>query len=373
MRMLLLLLAVAAFSVSATTPKNLILVTIDGVRWQEVFNGADAALLDSDFSKHKETLKAAYWRDSAEARRQALMPFFWETLASQGSYMGDRNQGSKMRVANPWYFSYPGYSEMVTGVVDEQIDSNDKLPNPQRSFLEYLKAQPGYQATPAVFASWDVFPAIFNRERSGLYINAGFETAEEKPVPALIQFLGQLQAQIPSPWESVRLDAFTYHYAKDYLLRQKPRVMMLALGEPDDFAHDGNYDEYLHGIHRADRLIADLWATLQSTPGYKDNTVMMVTTDHGRGQTVADWQHHSSRQALAEKSPDALVHFPEGIVGSEQIWLAAIGPGIKAQGLLRPEKEPTQAQIAATALTLLGEDPNQFNPKAATPIKELMP
>jgi len=184
------------------------------------------------------------------------------------------------------------------------------------------------------------------------------------------KLLNQLQKEIPSPWHNVRLDSFTYRYAKDYLLTVKPKVMSISLGETDDFAHDGHYDSYLSSAHQTDKFIADLWQTLQSTPGYKNNTVLMITTDHGRGSNSDDWQHHASKQAVQSYMKD-LSEFPNGIVGSENIWFAAMGPGVNARGEIKTQLEVKQNQIAATALTLLNEDPKAFNPKAGSAIKEV--
>ena len=100
-------------------------------------------------------------------------------------------------------------------------------------------------------------------------------------------------------------------------------------------------------------------------------TTLIITTDHGRGSHADDWQHHSSKRALA-RSEQGKQRFPNGIVGSEHIWLAAIGPDIKATGLIKPNNELKQAQVAATVLSILGVNSQQVNPKMAAPIKEIL-
>lgn len=373
--------------------RNLVIVTIDGLRWQEVFRGADPKLINhKDFVKNATALNASFWHDDQKQRRQALMPFFWQTIAKQGAMIGNRDKGSKMSVANAWYFSYPGYSEIFTGIVDNRINSNQKIPNPQVSILEWLNPKAKYQGKLAAFGSWDVFPAIFNVERSKLYVNAGFNSATPYPttednladasgkhvarqipkqLSSEITLLNQLQKEIPSPWHNVRLDAFTYRFAKDYLLKVKPKVLAISLGETDDFAHDGHYDQYLYAAKRTDNFIADLWHTIQSTPDYQNNTNLLIITDHGRGDTPADWQHHASKASL-KGYMKGLNHFPEGIVGSEHIWFAALGPDIPKVGLIQADKEFKQQQFSATALTLLGEDYQAFNANAAAPIYEVI-
>ncbi|MEW6991928.1 alkaline phosphatase family protein [Colwelliaceae bacterium 6441] len=351
--------------------KNLILVTIDGLRWQELFSGADENLLNNTkFVREGFHTKEHFWHDDVAKRRQLLMPFFWQTIAKEGMVIGNRNIGSNMSIANPWHFSSPGYSEIFTGVVDRSINSNEKILNPQVSFIEWLNHKAAYKNSLAAFGSWDVFPYILNQQRSKLHINAGSDFAQDYPLSQEAKLLNDLQQEIPSPWHNVRLDSFTYRYAKDYLLAVKPKVMIIALGETDDFAHDGHYDSYLKSAHQTDKFLADLWQTLQSSSDYKDNTVLMITTDHGRGSESIDWQHHASKLAV-ESYMKNLNSFPQGIIGSEHIWFAAMGPGVNARGEVKTSQEVKQKQIAATALTLLGENPKAFNPNAGAIIREV--
>lgn len=339
---------------------NLVIITIDGLRWQEVFEGADANLINNEkFVKNVEGLTNKYWNDDVDQRKKLLMPFLWNTINRHGVIVGDRSKQSKMSVSNIWYFSYPGYNEIFTGIADPEIDSNHKKLNANVSFLEWLNNQPDFNNKVAAFASWDVFPYIFNIQRSHFYLNAGFATAKGKYLDKKTKFLNELQSEIPSPWHNVRLDAFTYEYAFDYLTKFKPRVLAISFGETDDFAHDGRYDQYLDSAHRTDKFINNIWNKLQNMKQYKNNTVMIITTDHGRGQTVSDWQHHASKKAT-QGYLKALKKFPEGIVGSNQIWMAAIGPGVKSSGLIKTNMEIKQKQIAPTALKLLHENPDLF-------------
>ncbi|MBL4909790.1 MAG: phosphoglyceromutase [Alteromonadaceae bacterium] len=372
----ILLLLLVSNSFAALAAKNLVIVTIDGLRWQEVFHGADLSLIDNKkFVENSVLLKDKYWRASKNERREVLMPFIWKTVAKQGVIIGDRDIGSKMSVANNWYFSYPGYSEIFTGVADNSINSNKKIANKNVSFLEWLNNNNSFKGNVAAFGGWDVFPYIFNTKRSHLYVNAGFmpltETTTGYAISQDMKLLNQLQKEVPSPWHNVRFDSFTYRFAKDYLLNKKPRVLTISLGETDDFAHDGHYDQYIKSTQRSDAFIADLWHTIQNTAGYKDNTVLLITTDHGRGSSAQDWQHHASKLATETYMKD-LNKFKNGIVGSNNIWFAAIGADIKPQGEIVPDKEIKQNQIAATALTLLGEDPKAFNAQAGEPIMEIL-
>ncbi len=138
--------------------KNLILVTMDGLRWQELFHGADSVLISNpNFVENGDKLREQFWAETPEKRRENLMPFFWETIASDGQLYGNHAEGSVILLTNSQWFSYPGYNEILTGYADPEIDSNDKKWNRNVTFLEYLNRRRGFEGRVAAFCSWDVF------------------------------------------------------------------------------------------------------------------------------------------------------------------------------------------------------------------------
>lgn len=355
-------------SVRAQDPAlNLVLVTLDGVRWQEIFAGIDLDLIeDNRYSHNPELLKATYWREDRGERRRLLFPFFWSTIASEGVLIGDRNQGSYMEVTNSWWFSYPGYNEILTGRADPAIDSNDRIWNENVTFLEVLNDMPGFNTRVQAFGSWDVFPYIINSQRARLPVNAGF-TAPPPAATEQIRWLNKVAAVAPRLWTTVRLDFITHGYALEALDNRQPRVIYIAYGETDDFAHDRHYDRYIDAAHRTDRMLKDLWNHLQANPFYRNRTILIITTDHGRGNTPEGWPHHASPAAMAKaERQDA----PDGVPGSDQIWLAAVGPTIHSYGLIQGHWK--QSQVAATALASLGLDPERLMPQAAQVMSQLL-
>lgn len=362
-------LSLVNFSLQAAD--NVVLITIDGLRWQEAFAGIDRQLAEHErFGRQRDRILAEFWADTPRARAIKLMPFLHQVLIPGGSVVGNRFEDSCAAVSNDRYFSYPGYSEILTGVVNPAIDSNAKRPNPEQTFLELLEAEPGFQGSTAAFASWDVFPSIFNVERSGVFVNA-FSPYED-PESELERLITELHQDTPPPWPNVRNDVFTHHYALAYLERVRPRVLYIGYGETDDFAHDGKYDQYLFAARRTDRFIREVWDKLQSLEGYRDNTVLLVTVDHGRGaQPLESWRHHSSKSATASSS--SLSHYEDGIVGSEAVWIAAIGPRVREQGSIETGDDClTSNRIAATLMELLGEDYRDFNSEMGAPLRELI-
>lgn len=354
--------AMPAANSTVAAPK-VVLISIDGLRWQEVFYGADPAILaEPRFLRHADQ------REQLPTQPQQLMPFFHQVIKTKGLLVGDRRQGSLMEVSNPWHFSYPGYNELLSGYPDPAINSNGKIYNPNITVLEWLNQQSAHRGKVAAVGSWDVLPYILNVPRSGLPVNAGFTdfAGPAGETDAEIALLNQLQRQTPSPWSAVRLDVFTQRFALAHLQKYKPHLLYIAYGETDDFAHDGQYDQYLKAAQRTDQFIAQIWQQLQSDPFYRDQTTLIITTDHGRGDQTHTWQHHASGRAMAGymKKLSSLAGGSSGIAGSEQIWLAALGPAIPSRGLVQTTVPWQQSQVASTVAMLLGYDWQAFQYKA---------
>lgn len=343
-------LAPTAFAAPA---ENLLLITYDGLRWQEVFGGLDQTIMSADTDRVGEMLAlgAKYWADTPEERRAKLLPFLWNTIGREGAIYGHAESGSPARVTNEMNFSYPGYNELLTGAPDPAIDSNEKRNNPNENVLEWISRQPGFEGRVAAFASWDVFPYILNVERNGLPLSAGWEGRITSKDPERAALLTQMQAETPHYWDGVRFDVFTHNAAVEYIKEHQPRVIYIAYGETDDWGHDGRYHLYAESAWRTDDYIRRLWEMLQSLPQYKDKTALLIATDHGRGDTPADWTSHGRK-------------LPQ----SDRIWIAALGPGVAPQGIVK-DAPATQAQVAATAAALLGLDYAAAHPKAAPPLK----
>jgi hypothetical protein len=324
---------------------SVVLVTIDGTRWQEIFGGADRELLEGK----KETgeipaTQKAFWRDSALERRRALAPFLWDTVAKEGQLIGNVDASSQILVTNPYRISYPGYHELLCGFASETIDSNSRISNPDVTVLEWLGRRPGFRDSVAAFCSWDLFPSILNRDRCGFPIDIGESTADGS-------LLGRLTGELPPPWHDSVYDAFVFHRALEYLRAKKPRVLYVAFGDTDEWAHAGRYDHYLESIQREDGWLAELWGMLQSMPEYRGQTTLLVTCDHGRGDNPGQWRSHNMK-----------------VTGAGYVWVAALGPGIAPVGEWSDHEPLVQGQIAATVAAAVGEDFAGANPKAAAPL-----
>ncbi len=327
----------------------------DGLRWQEVFNGAEESLMTKENGGVSDVpgLKKTYWRDTPEARRSALMPFVWSVMSKNGQLYGNRNRGSDAFVTNGRNFSYPGYNETLCGFPDPGINSNDKIPNPNVTVLEWLNGKPAYHNKVAAFGAWDVFPFIFNWQRAGFLVNSGYDPLTLAG-NARVDVLNQVRTEGPHVWPDEVFDPILFHTALEYFKEAKPRILYISLGETDEWAHAGNYAQYLDSAHRADAHLKTLWDTVQSMPGYRDQTTLIFTPDHGRGDAPVGWKSHG------EKVP-----------ASKYIWMAFLGPDTPALGERSQIPAVTQNQIAATLAALLGENYQAAVPKAAAPISDV--
>src|SRR5271169_2572783 len=161
---------------SSLHTQNVVIITLDGFRWQEVFTGADPEILcNGRFVKDTALLRNQYGDPDPAMRRALLLPFFWKVIAKDGQLYGNRLWGNDFNVKNFYKVSYPGYNEIFTGNTDPFIVLNLPRANNNINFLEYLNAKNPFQGKVVAFCSWNVFPFILNRERNRLPINSGYE------------------------------------------------------------------------------------------------------------------------------------------------------------------------------------------------------
>lgn len=321
---------------------NLIVITTDGFRWQEVFNGMDVDIANqSKFNKGDSALIFQKYNAVTVAERQKLLlPFFWNKISSEGQLYGNRNKGNKVDVANPHWFSYPGYNEIFTGFPDSAINSNDYMPNPHSNVLGFLNKQKGYEGKVAAFAAWNAYNRILNEKVSGIPVVNGFEGITKIMQDPTSKMLANILKDSFKPFKQDEcLDVFTHYQAMHYLETKKPKVLYISYGETDEWAHAGMYGNYLDAAHQVDAWVKDIWDYVQATPGYKNNTYLLVTSDHGRG-FEDKWTSHGA-----------------DVPGASSIWFALLGPNLNKVNTLGEQTnnhQLYQKQFAATMAKLIG-------------------
>lgn len=332
--------------------KNVILISIDGYRWQEVFRGADSTLLAQKkyHNQSSATLHKKYWAATPEDRRKKLMPFFWGTIAKEGQLYGNRDLGNKVDVKNKYWFSYPGRSETICGYADDAINSNSYPDNPNENVLEFVNKQNGYKGKVATIAGWDAVAKIVNRDRNHMPLINPYEDVEGSHLTEAQKLANETQHYMPLYFgKSIRFDVSTYAIAKSYISANHPKLIYIDFVDPDDFGHAGKYDFYLDAGHSLDAMIKNIWEMIQADPFYRNNTTIMICPDHGRG--VGDrWVNHGS------ETPH-----------SGETWMAIIGPDTPAKGEIKTQGQIYQDQFAQTIAHLLG-----FNFTANHPVSNYL-
>ena len=352
-----LLLSGSAAAQAELKTRNVVLIVCDGLRWQEVFLGPERALMDKKRGGVSDVaaLRKDFWRETPAEGRAALLPFLWSVVAQQGQIFGNQTKGSIARVTNGLKFSYPGYNEMLAGRADPRVDSNDPRPNPNLTVFEWLEKMPEFRGRVAAFATWQVFDAIFNRDRSGVYVFSGWEPQAARATTPKQAMLDELYKTTTRLWSTNAFDSLMHAAVKEYVQLERPRVLFIGYGEVDEWAHSGRYDLMLRSTLQFDKFVAELWEMFQSMPEYRDQTTFIITTDHGRGSGSKKWRDHGRK-----------------IAGAENIWLAVLGPDTPALGERSQVAPITQSQIAATLAALLAQDFRRAVPAAAPPIGEII-
>lgn len=340
-RLAVLGLLATAQLLGAQRTKHVFLIVTDGLRWQDVFTGADSSIIfgQPQFTGDTGSTRRNFWRPTAEARRAAMMPFLWNTIAKEGVIYGNKAAGSSVQVTNGRKVSYPGYNEMLLGRADSHITGNDAGRNPNLTVFDWLNDRPAFAGHVEAFGTWNTFKDIFNVGRAAFPVHAGWDPPYNPPKSGADSAINRLYRTSHREFGDVAWDALMQSTVVRAINDRTPSVLFIGYGETDEWAHAGRYDNVLRSARAVDAFVAELWSLVQSIPEYKGATTFILTTDHGRGSRGRDWREHG-----------------EKINGAEDIWIAMIGPDTPALGAMSNGPRLTQSQIAATVAALLGED-----------------
>ena len=332
-----LLLSFSAYAQHAQSAcQQIIIISTDGFRWQELFNGADSSILyNSKFVSDTAMTSALYWTATSEERRKKLMPFVWNYIEKKGQIWGNRKYGNKVAVSNPYHLSYAGYNEILTGFSDKRIIRNTQHNNTNATVLDFLNATELYKNKVAFFGSWKLFENILNQSQTHFPINCGYQSQQEDTLTVVQQLSNAILSFSENRALPTRADLLTHTLALEYLQKHHPSVMHIAFGETDEYAHAGKYDLYLQQAHQFDVFLSELWSVIQSDTFYKNKTTMFITTDHGRGRK--NWSSHGPF-----------------VPGSQESWLMQIGPNILPLGEMKQDASISASQFAQTIANYLG-------------------
>ena len=304
-----------------------VLVVLDGVRWQEVFGGADRAVA------RQHGVNPGTWPNA-----RALMPNLQRMIEVEGMALGAPGHGPEITTGGTQRISLPSYREIFTGRSDPLCQSNE-CAQPLGRTVAYDVYDVGGPGDVAVIASWSNIARAASADSSRFVLTTGRKVVglgdvlRSDPVTASLLDAGSRASAFPGEGE-YRPDSITERIALRYLATARPRFLFVGLGDCDEYGHRNDYRGYLTALHGADAFLGELEVTLEAMGARGRHTTVLVTADHGRAR---DFRDHG-------------VGHPE----SGRVWLVAGGADVRGRGLVAASRRHTLSDIAPTVRALLG-------------------
>jgi hypothetical protein len=304
--------------------RSVVLVTIDGVRWQEIFGGVDPRLAE-----------AARLPLRAGSTKRDLLPNVHRLFFEEGTVLGDPRLHGGIYASGPHYVSMPGYLEILTGATTPCHD-NDCGVHPATTLLDVVRREASASVDEvAAVTSWEALGPVCAGDVGRAHVSSGRAATDRTPA-----YPGN---------QGYRPDRETSVAAIDHLLSHRPRFLWVSLGDTDEWAHRRDYRGYLDALRHADEFLAELAAHLEDMGEYGAHTTLLVTTDHGRDPGFAN-----------HGGPD-----------SAKVWLLARGASIASRGAIATESDRHLRDIAPTVRALLGV-PQRSCEGCGAPIGEII-
>lgn len=275
-----------AITTFAQSPENVIIVSIDGIRNDEAFE-AESLYLKHIWNDLRPlgTIYTRFWNlgyTVTTAGHTTIFSGVYQCLPNNSGFL------SSVRVKEPclseYYRKFFGFPESTTGCVVGKTGNLEDM---------HYGLDPSY-----------------GEPYKGFMVLGGADTITAPLMDSVL----------------------TYHH---------PHLMLYNLPSVDGQGHTGVESLYTNAIIRADSIVYELYKRIQALPPYSDTfyknkTVLIVTTDHGRHddahggfQAHGDWDH-----------------------GCKHIPFLAIGPGIRQNTVITTYRN--HIDIAPTVGYILG-------------------
>lgn len=308
--------------------EQVVLITLDGVRWQEIFDGVDPALAREAGLAAEEIVKA-----------RGLLPQMHRRFFDEGVVIGAPQKAGGIFASGPNYVSLPGYLEILRGRTSPDCQSNDCPPFRGRTLLDEVRSLPRTtHSDAAAFTSWHELSRAAAGDPGRVVVSTGrvrgsvSELAWLSPRCDLLLERGRLLPPAPGTSE-YRPDHATAELALCYLTSARPKFLWAGFGDTDELAHQKDYGGYLKALRAADSFVGAIFEELGKMGEYGRTTTVIVTTDHGRGPGFPD------------HGPDA---------AASRVFLLAAGGKVPPRGTIATERPHRLADIAPTIRVLLG-------------------
>lgn len=298
----------------------IVLVAIDGVRWQDIYHGPSSK-------------GVAIASSSAE-----LVPHLL-SMEHHGASWGAPG-AAEFYASGPNYVSLPGYMEMLSGTSATACTENDCKRMKRHTLLDdFAATSPEDPTRAAAFSSWPKIEVAASRQGHGVVStgkHGGFRHEVLERLPRCRDALRAGMSEDDEQSES-RSDAHTARLARAFLHEANPDFLFVSLGESDEAAHHGDYEAYLRAIQFADAFVGKLRNDLHQQAQNGRETLLLVTTDHGRASNFRDHgrKHPESSRAFLFAEGTKVRRL--GRLSRGRAYLRDIAPTIRATSGL-PER-----------------------------------
>jgi hypothetical protein len=283
---IVILFCVFSTSIATTKPnhqiKHVIYITLDGTRWQDIY-------LDHS---HLKT--------------------FWEKHANKVIFYGMPNTKTSISVASiPT--SLPSYQSQMSGAIQPCYGNQCGRITVQtfpEALIEKMQLQ---KQDVAVFSSWYEIGYSAEHVYGTIYTNTGnfpVYDPNTQTADSVMYDLNMQQNNNHGRGESLRYDKYTFAQAIHYFEVYKPRFLWISLDESDEAAHTGNLQAYHEALNFYDYVLDEVFTKLKNMQ-IEDETMLIVTTDHGRGNGPL-WTSHGP-----------------GMFASKQTWAFVMNGNLK--------------------------------------------
>ena len=256
--------AVAATSTVDSKNPNVILLMLDGVRWQEVFRTDKTGLI----FKH-----------------------LFQDYLSEGRIFGNVDKDQAMTVSNSALLSLPAYQSIMSGET-QPCSGNGCGRIGAETFQERAVTELKLDRTQvATIASWDKIPNAVEHVEGATFVNAAYDKLSDGTADAEFDAINEAQVKDPAPWDGARFDRYTWAHSMHFLKKHHPRFMFISFDDSDEWGHKNEWENYLSSLRQYDDWIHELIQTLKGMGEYGAHTTLIITTDHGRGDDSMWGQH----------------------------------------------------------------------------------
>jgi Metalloenzyme superfamily len=325
--------------------QSIVVVAIDGVRWQDVFEGVDPRIARA----HEMPLSEIVGPDQ-------IVPHLYALASGEGVAIGAPGHGAPIVASDAAVKSLPGYMEIFSGHPETRCRNNYCSRIRRPTLVDQLAAEPGHKKQDvAVIASWSGIGRAAAERPSRIAMSVGRDDGNNLDLFLYDTRAAQLLAagRASNAWPGsgdYRPDRYTAAIALRYLRVVKPRFLFIGLGDTDEWGHKNKYRRYLAALSAADTLVGKVQNILSKLQGQGWSTALMITADHGR-------------------DPKGINH--GGVRSAARTWLIAGGSLIRAHGFVRAPVRRHLADIAPTLRKLMGLAPDRA-PGAGHVLEELL-